>query len=239
MLASVFSIFFLFFFTVSSAFFFAGAFLIWMVTVMFDRRLIFLHLYSSVWASLYLWIMPNWSVSVEGRQRIRKGGTFLVVSNHRSLLDILVAYRLFFHFKWVSKAEVFRLPFIGWNMLLNNYIPIKRGDGESVARMMKKCEKKLLDGSSVYFFPEGTRSKSSMLKKFKPGAFILAKKLKLPVLPIAISGTANALPKHSLKIRGRHMIRIKVLEEISYEQFSHLSAKETAAMVRKKISENI
>jgi 1-acyl-sn-glycerol-3-phosphate acyltransferase len=83
-------------------------------------------MFTSFWACLYLWAMPAWTVAADGREKIRKNATYVVVSNHQSALDILVAFRLFFHFKWVSKAEMFRVPFIGWNMMLNGYIRIKR-----------------------------------------------------------------------------------------------------------------
>ena len=157
-------------------------------------------------ASVYLWTMPAWSVRTRGRHRIRHKATYVVVSNHLSQLDILVAFRLFFHFKWVSKEEVFKLPFIGWNMVLNRYIRLKRGHKKSVEQMMAHAEETLRRGSSVFFFPEGTRSRSGDLLPFKPGAFILAQKVRLPLLPIAISGTRDALPKHSLTITGRHRI---------------------------------
>ena len=209
------------------------------MTVPFDRRLVALHMFTSFWACLYLWIMPPWSVTAAGREKIRSGAQYIVVSNHQSQLDILVAFRLFFPFKWVSKAEVFRLPFIGWNMVLNNYIRLKRGDKESIRQMMAACEKALLRGCSVFFFPEGTRSRTGQLKPFKPGAFILAHRMKLPILAVVINGTKNALPKHSINFHGRHDIRVEVLEEIPYEQFAPLSVEETAAMVRQKIARRV
>ena len=205
----------------------------------FDRRLVVLHMFTSFWACLYLWMMPAWSVTTAGRDKIRSGATYIVVSNHQSQLDILVAFHLFFPFKWVSKAEVFRLPFIGWNMVLNRYIRLKRGDKESIRQMMTACEKTLAGGSSVFFFPEGTRSKTGELKTFKPGAFILAHQMKLPILAVAISGTRHALPKHSLNFHGRHRIRIEVLEEIPYRNFAHLNVEDTAEMVRQRIIPHI
>ena len=209
------------------------------MTVLFDRRLVWLHMFTSFWACLYLWTMPAWSVTAAGREKIRRGATYIVVSNHQSQLDILVAFRLFFPFKWVSKAEVFRLPFIGWNMVLNRYIRLKRGDKESIRQMMAACEKALARGCSVFFFPEGTRSKTGELKPFKPGAFILAHKMKLPILAVAIDGTRNALPKHSVNFHGRHAFRVEVLEEIPYAAFARLSVEETAEMVRQKIARHL
>ena len=185
------------------------------------------------------WVVPAWSVTTAGRDKIRRDATYIVVSNHQSQLDILVAFHLFFPFKWVSKAEVFKLPFIGWNMALNRYIRLKRGDKESIRQMMAACEKALAQGCSVFFFPEGTRSKTGQLKPFKPGAFILAHQMKLPILAVAISGTQKALPKHSLNFHGRHAIRIEVLEEMPYASFSHQSVEQTAAMVRQRIADHV
>ncbi len=163
----------------------------------------------------------------------------MLVSNHQSQLDILVAFSLFLPFKWVSKAEIFRIPFIGWNMVLNRYIKLKRGDKESIKNMMDQCEKMISEGNSIYFFPEGTRSKNGIIKPFKPGAFILARKMKIPILPIAISGTTNALPKHSLNFHGHHAISIEVLDEVPYEKFKDLSPEETGECIRKMIAEHV
>lgn len=223
----------------TSALFYVIALLIWLSTAWFDRRLVALHLFTSFWASVYLWLIPAWSVSTKGRKKVKKGRIYMVVSNHQSQLDILVAFRLFFPFKWVSKAEVFKLPFIGWNMVLNRYIKLKRGDKESVEQMMIDCEKTISKGSSVYFFPEGTRSYTGIVKEFKTGAFILAHKMKIPILPIVINGSKNALPKHSLNFHGKHRIRIEVLDELSYESFSQLSVEDTARKVRKIIVEHV
>ncbi len=196
-------------------------------------------MFTSFWACLYLWTMPAWTVTANGREKIRRDATYVVVSNHQSGLDILVAFRLFFPFKWVSKAEMFRVPFIGWNMMLNGYIRINRSDKESREQVLGDCERVLSRGSSVFFFPEGTRSKTGVLKPFKPGAFILAHRMRLPILAIAINGTRHALPKASLNFHGHHPIRIDVLKEIPYESFAHLDVEETAEMVRMLIAEHV
>ena len=230
---------FLAFMGISSALLFVVALVIWLFTAPFDRRLVWLHQFTSFWACIYLWAMPAWSVTAAGREKIRKEATYVVVSNHQSGLDILVAFRLFFHFKWVSKVEMFRVPFIGWNMRLNRYIKIVRGEQESRCRMMADCERALSQGSSVYFFPEGTRSRTGELKPFKPGAFILAHQMRLPILAIAINGTKDALPKASLNFHGHHRFRIEVIEEIPYAAYAALSVEETAEMVRGRIAAHV
>src|SRR5262245_33713750 len=171
---TVFSLLFWAFMAVSSLLLFPIAVLVWAVTSPFDRRLAWQHRFTCWWASLYTWLNPSWRVRVEGREKIRPGTAYVMVANHQSFLDILVLFRLFAHFKWVAKAEMFRIPAIGWNMYLNRYIILRRGDRDSIARMMTACEDALRAGSSIMIFPEGTRSPDGRLKAFKHGAFTLA-----------------------------------------------------------------
>ena len=217
MLLPVFSLAFWGFIVVSSAVLFPVALVVWALTAPFDRRLRLQHLFTCFWASLYSWLNPLWRVRVDGREHVRPGRTYVMVANHQSFLDILVLFRLFRHFKWVSKAEMFRIPAIGWNMALNRYVKLRRGSPESIARMMDVCARHLADGSSIMIFPEGTRSPDGRLKGFKHGAFTLAQRARVPLLPIVVEGTAPALPKHGFVLRGRHAIRIRVLPEIPVE----------------------
>jgi 1-acyl-sn-glycerol-3-phosphate acyltransferase len=202
------------FVVVSSLLLFPGALLLWALTAPFGRRRVLLHLYTCFWASLYTWLNPLWPVTVRGREHIERGATYVMVANHLSLLDILVLFRLFRHFTWVSKRENFRVPVVGWNMTLNAYIPLKRGDRESVAAMLATAEADLRDGISVMIFPEGTRSRDGRLKPFKAGAFELAVATGLPVLPIVVGGTGDALPARGFVLRGRHPITLTVLPPI-------------------------
>jgi 1-acyl-sn-glycerol-3-phosphate acyltransferase len=199
--------------------FFVGALLVWLVTVAFDRRLRLLHLYSCAWASFYTYVFPYWTTLVRNRERLRNDTAYVVVSNHQSLLDILVLFRLYRHFKWVSKEEIFRLPFIGWNMTLNRYIRIRRGDKQDAVRMMAACGKTLESGSSIMIFPEGTRSLDGELREFRHGAFTLALRHKVPILPIVLDGTTDALPKYGMTTTHSVDIVIQVLDPIAVDGF--------------------
>jgi len=227
------------FIVVSSLVLFPVALLIWAVTVVFDRRLVLLHRFTCFWASLYTWLNPVWRVRIEGREKIRPGNAYVIVANHQSLLDILVLFRLFVHFKWVSKVENFRIPAIGWNMSLNRYIKLRRGDKQSGAEMMAACERTIADGNSIMMFPEGTRSPDGRLRDFKHGAFTLAQRCKRPLLPIVVHGTANALPKRGFVLQGRHAIRIRVLDEIPYASFAHKPVEVVTQEVRDLIAADL
>lgn len=220
------------FIVVSSLLLFPVALLIWLLTALFDKRLKILHQFTCLWASLYTWLNPVWRVTVEGRDKIKAGVTYVMVANHQSLVDILVLFRLFAHFKWVSKIENFRVPAVGWNMWLNRYIPLRRGDKKSIDRMMDACEATLRAGNSIMMFPEGTRSLDGKLKAFKHGAFTLAKRAQVPILPIIVEGTARALPKRGFVLQGRHSIRVRVLDAISYQSFKDLSVENLTELVR-------
>ena len=220
------------FLVASSCLLFPIAVLIWAATRPFDPRLRALHLFTCFWGSLYTWANPAWPVRLSGREKIRRDEAYVMVANHQSLLDILVLFRLFVHFKWVSKIENFRIPLIGWNMRLNRYIELRRGDRSSVVQMLTQCKETLSAGSSVMIFPEGTRSPDGRLRSFKTGAFVLAKDTGRPILPIVVEGTASALPKRGVVLQGRHRIRITILDEIRPESFASESPEDLALRVQ-------
>lgn len=220
------------FVAVSSILLFPVALLIWLLTAPFDPRKRLLHLFTCFWASLYSWLNPVWRVRVEGRERLPGDRPTVFVANHRSLVDILVLFRTFADFKWVSKIEIFRIPVIGWNMRLNDYIPIDRGNRDSARAMMRQCEEALGRGSPIMMFPEGTRSMDGRLRPFKPGAFELALRTGCPIQPILIEGSGAALPKHGLVLRGRHPITITILDPLEPEAFAGRDPETLAAHVQ-------
>jgi 1-acyl-sn-glycerol-3-phosphate acyltransferase len=227
------------FIILSSVAMFPVALLCWALTLPFDRRRVILHQLTCFWASLYTWINPAWPVEVVGREKIDPNEAYVMVANHQSLLDIFVLFRLFRHFKWVSKVENFRIPCIGWNMYLNQYIQLKRGDRSSVAEMLRACRENLAAGNSIMMFPEGTRSPTGKLRGFKPGAFNLAMDAKRPLLPIVVHGTASALPKRGVILQGRHRILIEVLDPIAYATFAEEGVEDFMLRVRALIRDHL
>jgi 1-acyl-sn-glycerol-3-phosphate acyltransferase len=212
--------------------FFAGALLVWAVTAPFDRRKVALHLYSSAWAVCYVRLNPLWRLRTTGRGLLPWRGAAMLVANHASLIDILVLFDLFRPFKWVSKAEMFKIPVIGWNMSLNGYVRLVRGSGESVRRMMARCGELLDQGTPVLIFPEGRRSEDGRLQTFKDGAFELAMRHRVPVIPVAVSGTGRALPKHGMILREHVDARVEVLPAICPADYAEVAGLRDAARDR-------
>jgi 1-acyl-sn-glycerol-3-phosphate acyltransferase len=231
-----FSLAFWIFLGLSSLILFPIAVLIFCATAPFDRERRVMHAFTALWASLYTWLNPAWPVRIHGRERMFESGPTVIVANHLSLVDILVLFRLRSHFKWVSKEENFRVPLIGWNMRLCGYIPLRRGTARSIHTMMQRCDEALRGGSSIVMFPEGTRSSTGRLRSFKSGAFEIAKRNQVPIQPIVIRGTGDALPKRGFVLQGRHPISIEVLDPIPPSEIEKLEPEEMMERVREQIA---
>ena len=156
---------------------------------------------------------PFWHFRFTGTMPADPRRPYVVVSNHESFADILLISHLPWEMKWLSKAELFRVPMLGWMMQLAGDIPVKRGFGPSAAEAMARCREALARRVSVMIFPEGTRSATAELLPFKDGAFRLAIDAGVPILPLALHGTSTALRKHDWRF-GRSTAIVKVLEPV-------------------------
>jgi 1-acyl-sn-glycerol-3-phosphate acyltransferase len=216
---SLYSLAFWSFFGASCVGMFFVALAIFLVTTPFDRDGRCLHLFSCFWGHLYFHVNPFWRTRIEGRHKLPWRGAAVLVANHQSLGDILMLFGLYRPFKWVSKASVFKTPFLGWNMALNRYVGLVRGNRESIVRMMEDCERWLGRGVPVLMFPEGTRSPDGEVQPFKDGAFRLALSRGCPVIPIVVTGTADTLPKHGLLVSVRADCVVRVLDPVYPDRF--------------------
>ncbi len=208
---------------------------LWAVTFPFDKRLSVLHKFSCFWGAQYLWVNPLWHLKITGRKKWVDSGSWIVISNHQSLVDIIVIYSLFRHFKWTSKAENFKLPFVGWVLTFNRSVKVYRTSREAYTRFRKQAERALGLGSPLMIFPEGTRSKSGNLGKFREGAFMLAHETQTGIIPMVLDGTARAVPKKGWSLTGSVKMTLKVLEPVPYNEFKDLTPAETALKFRKII----
>ena len=167
---------------------------------------------------------PGGVKSLLGNQRERPGNidkqkTYVIVANHLSLADIVVLYQIRAQFKWIAKESLFKLPFLGWCMSLARYVKLSRGKFSSIKSVYREAARWLRKGMSVVFFPEGTRSETGEMKEFQNGAFKLAIKEKKAILPIAIKGTRDAIPKGSWIFATKVHGTLRVLPPIDTASF--------------------
>ncbi|XP_072956681.1 1-acyl-sn-glycerol-3-phosphate acyltransferase BAT2, chloroplastic isoform X2 [Typha angustifolia] len=151
------------------------------------------HLIAKIWATVT--IFPFYKFEIEGMENLpRQRMPAVYVSNHQSFLDIYTLLTLGRCFKFISKTSIFLFPIIGWAMFFLGVIPLRRMDSRSQLDCLKRCIDLVRKGASVFFFPEGTRSKDGKLGVFKKGAFSVAAKTGVPVVPITLMGTGSLMP---------------------------------------------
>lgn len=201
------------------------------ISAPFDPQLKLLHKFSCFWGAQYIWVNPFWSLKIEHKERFNDRVAHIMVCNHQSLVDIVVIYSLFKHFKWTSKVENFKLPFVGWVLSFNKSIPVYRGAHDAYLKFASRALKELNSGNSIILFPEGTRSGSHKMGRFKDGAFLLAHEAKVPILPMVIYGTSAAIPKKGWMIRKKQKLILRVLEPVPYDNYKDLTVKETSSMI--------
>lgn len=186
----------------------------------FDRKRKVAHSQCFWWADAIIGLNPYWALKVSGLENIDRKKTYVIVANHQSLADIVMVYKTKMQFKWVAKESLFSVPFIGWNLSLARHIKLERGNFGSIKKIYREASGWLRGGMSVLFFPEGTRSTTNEIRDFQNGAFKLAIKERVPVLPIAISGTGDAIPKGSWLFTTKVPAKLRVLPPIDTAQFS-------------------
>jgi len=213
--------------------------LVWLSTFWWDRRRVAAHMMGTFWAWHYQSLIPFWKLHLEGRNKIPWKRPVVMVANHRSLIDILALYKIRRPFKWTSKDENFRLPFIGMVLSLTNSIRIKRESLRSGMQFLSQAEEEIAKGSSILLFPEGTRSLTMDMRPFKEGAFLLAKKTGCGVIPIVHTGSEKTFDHGSWALKGKAPIYIRVLDEIPVAEVERLEVKELMMLCREKMEEGL
>lgn len=180
----------------------------------FDKKRTVAHAQCYWWSSAVIALNPYWTIETTGLENIDKSRKYVIVANHQSLSDIAIMYQIKTQFKWVAKESLFKVPFIGWSLSLAKHIRLERGKYGSIKKVYREAAYWLRNGMSVLFFPEGTRSETGDMGSFQNGAFKLAIKERVPVLPIALEGTGSAIPKGSWIFKTNTKARLKVLPAI-------------------------
>lgn len=185
-------------------------------------------------AVVAIWLCPMWRFRLEAPSRKDLPSPLVVVSNHVSHLDPFFISFLSWEMKWLAKDALFRFPVLGQLLRLAGDIPLIRGDRASAQRALARCGEYLRDGMPVFIFPEGTRSVEQALRPFKVGAFRLAIENQAFLLPLAITGTRQALPKHAWRFNYAEG-RLRVGTPISTDGLSENDAPALAIRAQRQI----
>jgi 1-acyl-sn-glycerol-3-phosphate acyltransferase len=207
------------------------------ITYLFDRKGRVVHHYARLWGKVAL-LANRVKVKIEGMEHLNGKGPYIFMSNHQGSYDIFALLgHLPYQFKWLVKKELFSIPFFGWTMAAAGYISIDREGTRETVEAMNEAAQKIRDGMSVVIFPEGSRSPDGSIQAFKKGGFTLAMKSKVPIVPIAISGSRDIMPKDKLTATSGQ-IRILVDHPIDIQHCSLKDRGSLMKMVRETILKN-
>lgn len=196
------------------------------------------HHVARFWAMSILWISAI-PVSVNGIEHIEPGRSYVFMSNHQGAYDIPVLLsHLLVQFRWIAKAELFKIPIFGRGMRGAGYISIDRTNRKSAFQSLVRAAESIRNGTSVLVFPEGTRSVNGELLPFKKGGFVLSVDAGVPIIPIIVRGTHAIMSKGSLLIR-RKPVRVDILAPISTDQYTRKTKDDLMARVRVTMSDRL
>jgi 1-acyl-sn-glycerol-3-phosphate acyltransferase len=161
-----------------------------------------------------------WRIHISGIENLNVHQVYVIVSNHQSLADIPVITHLRLDTKWLAKAELFRLPVVGWMLRMAGDVSVERSDKRNRAKAISQCAEYLRQHCSVVFFPEGTRSRDGQVLPFSEGPFQLAVREHVPILPLVVEGSGTALPRNSWLFGKTQDIHLRVLKAVSVEDWN-------------------
>src|ERR1017187_7518268 len=180
-----------------------------------------------------------WRIHISGGENLNANQVYVIVSNHQSLADIPLISHLKLDTKWLAKAELFRLPLLGWMLRMAGDVPIDRSDRRKGAKAILQCARYLRRRCSGVFFPEGTRSPDGRVLPFNVGPFQLAIREQVPILPLVVEGSGTALPRNSWMFGGTQDIHLRILEAVSVDGWNIKQVSELRDAVRQRIVDEL
>jgi 1-acyl-sn-glycerol-3-phosphate acyltransferase len=196
-----------------------------------------IHRVANLWAKILLFICDT-KVKVIGKENLLLGKPQIFMANHQSDFDILIALAYIpVQFRWIAKKELFNIPIFGAAMRSAGYIEIDRHNREKALQSLDEAALRIRKGKSIMTFPEGTRSRDGEIKAFKQGAFHLAIKTGVPIVPVSIIGSGQIMPKRSVKIKSGQ-IKLVIGEPIEVKSFDIEKRQELIKKVRDTIIKN-
>jgi len=192
------------------------------------------HLIARAWARSIL-LVSGIRVRISGLENLDLNQSCILMPNHQSNFDIPVLLGcLPVQFRWLAKAELFKIPIFGRGMRGCGYISIDRSNRKSAFLSLKEAAEKIRSGVSVLIFPEGTRSRDGHIQTFKKGGFVLSVDAGVPIVPIVITGTRHIMPKGRLLIRAQP-VEMKILEPIPTSGYTRKTKDDLMQTVRETI----
>lgn len=189
------------------------------------------------WGLKVIGFISGVKLEVNGLDNIPDDQAVLFVGNHISFFDIIVTYPLMKRpTGYIAKKEIKKVPFLSWWMYFVNCIFLDRKDPRQGLKSVLEASEKIKNGTSIFLFPEGTRSKDGKLAEFKDGGFKIATKAKAPIIPIGIQGTSDILENHFPIIKSGKVI-VNFGKPVYTSEMSKAEQKSLPDLVREQVKE--
>lgn len=189
------------------------------------------------WSRSVLWLLLV-PIKVTGRENVDSQKSYVFVANHQSFLDVFAVYGwLPNNFKWLMKKELRKIPFVGTACAVAGHIFVDRSNPRAAMESLTYIKAQLHDGMSTVIFPEGTRTKTGEMGRFKAGAFKIAMDMGLPVVPITLNGFYKSMPSGQFFVNPRSRVSLHIGKPIDISQFTDIN--EAMVAVREKVAEGL
>lgn len=189
------------------------------------------------WSRSVLWLLLI-PIKVTGQENVDPKQSYVFVANHQSFLDVFAVYGwLPNNFKWLMKKEIRKVPFVGTACAVAGHIFVDRSNPRAALQSMDHIKKELVDGISTVIFPEGTRTKTGEMGRFKQGAFKIAMDMGLPVVPLSLGGFFKAMPSGQAFANPHARVSLHIGKPIDISQFNDIN--EAMEYVREQIANGL
>ena len=190
-----------------------------------------------LWSRSVLWFLLV-PIKVTGQENVDPKQSYVFVANHQSFLDVFAVYGwLPNNFKWLMKKEIRKVPFVGTACAVAGHIFVDRSNPRAALQSVELVKKELVDGISTAIFPEGTRTKTGEIGRFKQGAFKIAMDMQLPVVPVSLKGFFHAMPSKQLFVNPFSQVSLHIGKPIDISQFNDIN--EAMTTVREKVVDGL
>jgi len=198
---------------------------------------IFSYYPGMLWSRFACWISLC-PVKIIHKGQLNRQQSYIFVGNHQGIYDIFLLYGyLGFPIKWIMKKSLRKIPLVGKACESAGFIFVDNSSPVAAAKTIQEAEKRLKNGASITIFPEGSRTHSGQLGKFKKGAYQMALDMRLPIVPVSINGSFEVMPRTSIWLHP-HPLEIVIHEPIPTEQLASDDLRATAVTIRSLIEQS-
>lgn len=191
------------------------------------------------WWSRFVCWLALCRIKSSGHENLDPKQSYVFIANHQGSFDIFLTYGfLNQNIKWVQKQSLRKIPFVGFASEKAGHVFVDNTNATTRSKTIQAAKSQIIDGVSIMMFPEGSRTRTGKMGKFKRGAYQIAYDLELPIVPLTINGPFDILKRKSLRIRPGK-IELIIHKPIPTKGIDESQIPEIIEQTRKTIHSNL